>query len=69
MAEFKLRIDGMHCGSCVRRVSQALAATQGVKVEEVLIGTARLSTTSEPAPVELAIAALSKAGFTARLEP
>ena len=26
MAEFTLRIDGMHCGSCVRRVSQALAA-------------------------------------------
>jgi copper chaperone CopZ len=68
MAEFKLRIDGMHCGSCVRRVSQALAATEGVKVEEVVVGTARLSSTVEPAPVELAIAALAKTGFTARLE-
>ena len=29
MAEFTLRIDGMHCGSCVRRVSQALASTGG----------------------------------------
>ena len=68
MAEFKLRIDGMHCGSCVRRVSQALAATEGVKVEEVIVGTARLSSTTEPVPVELAIAALAKTGFTARLE-
>jgi len=68
MSEFKLRIDGMHCGSCVRRVSQALAATEGIKVEEVLIGTARLSTTTEPAPIELAIAALAKTGFSARLE-
>jgi copper chaperone CopZ len=68
MSEFTLRIDGMHCGSCVRRVSQALAATEGVKVEEVLIGTARLSTTAEPAPVEPAIAALAKSGFAARLE-
>ena len=68
MAEFKLRIDGMHCGSCVRRVNQALAATEGVKVEEVMVGTARLSSSQDPAPVELAIAALAKSGFTARLE-
>jgi len=63
-----LRIDGMHCGSCVRRVTQALAATEGVKVEEVLIGTARLNA-AETAPVELAIAALAKSGFPAHLEP
>ena len=69
MAEFKLKIDGMHCGGCVRRVGQALAATEGVKVEEVTVGTARLSSTAEPAPVELAIAALAKAGYTAQLEP
>ena len=24
MAEFTLKIDGMHCGACVRRVTQAL---------------------------------------------
>jgi copper chaperone CopZ len=68
MAEFKLRIDGMHCGSCVRRVSQALAATEGIKVEEVRVGEARLSSDADPAPVELAIAALAKTGFPAHLE-
>ena len=68
MAEFTLRIDGMHCGSCVRRVSQALAGTPGVVVNEVRVGAARLSAAEEPAPVELAIAALAKAGYVAHLE-
>jgi copper chaperone CopZ len=68
MAKFTLRIDGMHCGSCVRRVSHALAATPGVVVNEVRVGAARLTAAEEPAPVDLAIAALAKAGFPAHLE-
>ena len=68
MAEFTLRIDGMHCGSCIRRVRQALASTEGVKVEEVRLGAARLSTNLTPAPVDLTVAALAKAGYSARLE-
>jgi copper chaperone CopZ len=68
MAEFTLKIDGMHCGSCVRRVSQALAATPGVVVNEVSVGTARLSSTQEPTAIDLAIAAVAKAGYTAHLE-
>ena len=68
MAEFTLKIEGMHCGSCVRRVSQALAATPGVVVNEVSVGAARLSSTEEPAAVDLAIAAIAKAGYTAHLE-
>ena len=43
MAEFTLRIDGMHCGSCVRRVSQALAGVPGVTVNEVRVGAARFT--------------------------
>jgi copper chaperone CopZ len=66
MAEFSLRIDGMHCGSCVRRVTQALASVEGVTVGEVRV--ARLSATTEPASVEAALAALAKAGFAAHLE-
>lgn len=68
MAEFTLRIDGMHCGSCVRRVSQALSTTEGLKVEEVRIGAARLSAGAEQLAAELAIAALAKAGYKAQLE-
>lgn len=71
MSEFSLRIDGMHCGSCIRRVSQALASTEGITVNEVRLGAARLSATTsatKPAPVDLAVAALANAGYTARLE-
>ncbi|MGA3265127.1 MAG: heavy metal-associated domain-containing protein [Terracidiphilus sp.] len=69
MPEFKLQIDGMHCGSCIRRVSQVLASAEGVQVQEVRLGAARLSTNLVPPPVEPAIAALAKAGYSARLEP
>lgn len=68
MAEFTLRIDGMHCGSCVRRVSQALASTTGLEVKEVQIGAARLASTQDPPPIDLAVAALAKAGYKAHLE-
>jgi copper chaperone CopZ len=68
MAEFMLHIDGMHCGSCVKRVTQALGAVEGVVINEVRVGAARLTFTQNPAPVDLAVAALAKAGFTAHLE-
>jgi copper chaperone CopZ len=68
MAEFTLRIDNMHCGGCVRRVSQALASVEGVAVNEVRVGEARLSSNLDPAPVDLAVAALAKAGYGAQLE-
>jgi copper chaperone len=67
MAEFTLHIDGMHCGSCVRRVTQTLNSTKGVQVEEVRIGAARLKSEDRPA-IDAAIAALAKAGYTAQLE-
>jgi len=68
MAEFTLKIDGMSCGGCVRRVRQALAATPGVVVNELKIGAVRLSSDEEPAPLGLVIAAIAKAGYTAYLE-
>jgi len=70
MSEFTLRIDGMHCGSCIRRVSQALASAEGMQVEEVRLGAARIKATDcieKPAPVDIALAALAKAGYSARL--
>ena len=68
MAEFTLRIDGMHCGSCVRRVSQALASVKNAEVKEVRIGAARVSSSEEPLPVESALAAVAKAGYKAQIE-
>jgi copper chaperone CopZ len=69
MSEFTLHVDGMHCGACVRRVSQALAATEGVEVKEVRVGAARLASTQDPPPVESAIAALAAAGYKAHPDP
>ena len=66
--EQTLLIDGMHCGSCIRRVTQALNSAEGVEVQEVRLGAARLETTADPSVLDQAIAALSKAGFNARPE-
>jgi len=69
MAEFTLRIDNMHCGACIRRVTQALASAEGVQVQEVRLGEARLTSTQTPPSIDLALAALASAGYPARLEP
>jgi copper chaperone CopZ len=66
MAEFVLKIEGMHCGACVRKVSEALKAVPGVTVNDVHVGTATVSADAAQA-AEQAIAAVSKAGFSARL--
>jgi copper chaperone len=68
MSEITLRIEGMHCGACVRRVSQALASTPGLTVEEVRLGAARLRSEQDPAPADSAIAAVTKAGYKATLD-
>jgi len=52
----------------VRRVSQALESTPGLVVSEVSVGTARFSSSQVPAPIDLAIAAIAKAGYAAHLE-
>jgi copper chaperone len=67
MAEFTLRIDGMHCGACVRRVSQALA-TEGLNVKEVRVGAARVETDQNPPPLDRALTAIQKVGYSAHLE-
>lgn len=69
MAEHSLRIDGMHCGACVRRASQALAGAEGVEVKEVRVGAARIETGADPAAVDRAVAALVKAGYPAHVDP
>jgi len=68
LARFNLRIEGMHCGSCIRRVTQALAANDKLQVEEVRLGAARLQAGDDPETIESAMAALAKAGYAAHLE-
>lgn len=68
LASVVLQVDGMHCGSCVRRVTQALASVSGVVVEEVRIGAARVSSSEDTVPVDSLVSALAKAGYTAHLD-
>jgi copper chaperone len=68
MAEFTLLIDGMHCGSCIRRVTQALNSVEGVEVKEVRLGAARLIPAPGTDPTKAAVDALAKVGYNARLE-
>ena len=68
MGEVTLRIDGMHCGSCVRRVSRALASSPGIEVKEVRVGAARFVANDESGAVDQAVAALDRVGFKAHVD-
>jgi copper chaperone len=65
--EVNLRIEGMHCGACIRRVSQSLQSVPGTEVEEVRLGAARVKL-APVARVDDLIAKLGKAGFSAQRE-
>jgi len=65
MATLNLTIENMHCGACVRRVTQTLNALPGTHAEEVRVGAARVSTEAEPAQIEESLRA---AGYPAHVE-
>ncbi|MGC2638691.1 MAG: cation transporter [Acidobacteriaceae bacterium] len=67
MREVTLRIDNMHCGACVRRVSQALERVHGVRVGEVRLGAARVQIPDD-SPESSLINAVEKAGYPAAVE-
>jgi copper chaperone len=64
MATLSLTIQNMHCGACVRRVTQALNALPGTHAEEVRVGAARVRTEAEPKQLE---EALHAAGYPAHI--
>ena len=67
MRELTLRIENMHCGACVRRVTQALEKVGGVQVGEVRIGAARVLAPDDVR--ESAVGgAVEKAGYPALVE-
>lgn len=67
MREVTLRIENMHCGACVRRVTQALQKLDGVEVGEVRIGAARVQATDTVRESAL-VSAVEKAGYPALVE-
>lgn len=67
MREVTLRIENMHCGACVKRVSGALEKIPGVQVGEVRVGAARLQA-PEDLPESTIVSAVEKAGYPAAIE-
>ena len=65
MSTLNFTIENMHCGACVRRVTQALNALPSTHAEEVRVGGARVRTAIPPQEIEQA---LSAAGYPAHVE-
>jgi copper chaperone len=65
MATLNLRIDNMHCGSCVRRVTQTINAQPNTHAQEVRVGGARIVTDAAPEQIQQALTA---AGYPAFVE-
>jgi copper chaperone len=62
-----LSIEGMHCGACVRRVTNALQAVPGVQVNSVEVGSAKLEFNPATTTPETIAAAVNGIGFTAKV--
>lgn len=58
--EIQIKVDGMHCQACVRRVQKALEKVSGAEVLEVAVGSVRV----QGATREEVEAAITKAGYT-----
>lgn len=66
--ELSLRIEGMHCGACVRRVTGALEKVPGLKVLAVEVGSASVSyDPAQATPADVA-AAVGSIGFPATVK-
>lgn len=69
MEHVTLSIDGMTCGHCVAAVTQALEAVDGVRTEQVAIGSASVGFDAARSSAEAIARAVSDAGYPAHLAP
>jgi copper chaperone len=63
-SKLSLSIEGMHCGACVRRVSNALTGLEGVQVESVEVGSAKVTFDNGQVSPDQIVAAVNRIGFT-----
>lgn len=63
MKEQTLKIGGMSCGHCVMSVRNALSSTEGMKVEDVRIGSAKVTFDETVVSPDAAAAAVRDAGY------
>ena len=66
MEQTTLRIDGMSCGHCVARVEKALARVEGVHVDQVEIGSARVTWSPDRVSLQRIREAVEDAGYEVR---
>lgn len=64
----KLSIAGMHCEACVRRVTNALSAVEGVRVGSVEVGSATVAMDPALVSPDQVAAAVNRIGFTAHVD-
>ena len=68
MSDITLRIEGMSCGHCVGQVRNALARVEGVRVQHVTIGEARVSYDAYAVALDDLVHAIKRAGYEASAE-
>jgi len=66
MEQTELHIDGMSCGHCISRVQKALARVEGVHVDQVGIGSARVTWDPEVVSLQRLREAVEDAGYEVR---
>jgi copper chaperone CopZ len=66
MSELVMRIEGMSCDHCVRRVTKALEGTPGVTVKSVQVGSATVDYDGTPESAGAIVASLDRAGYDAK---
>ena len=64
MDSMKLKIDGMTCGHCVGAVTRALKGVEGIRVEDVRIGSATVSYDSAAIPADRITQAVEDEGYS-----
>jgi copper chaperone len=65
METVNLSIQGMHCGGCATKVSTALNSIPGANVEDVAVGSARVSFDPKKTSAAALIGAVNGLGFKA----
>ena len=66
--DLRLSIEGMHCEACVRRVRNALDGVNGVRVDSVQVGSAKVEFDPAAATPDEITAAVDRIGFKAQVE-
>jgi copper chaperone len=63
MDTVELKIEGMHCAACVRRVTAAVSKVDGAEAEKVEVGSASVRLDTKRTSLAEVKESIEKAGF------